>query len=595
MTKAKTGETHAKTMVEPVAGTMAGRLAALELALDNLPIAVGLFHIDGRAIYLNAPFRRLHKITEEKPSTYGFAELMDSELVAEWADDPRHFFKHLVSTLKTKGALTSQTEIGGRIIAIHDMLLQGNLILSTQMDVSDRVRAEQQVNYLASHDTLTGLANRVTFNTQLENLIEQKKAMRGRFAVMTIDVDRFKDINDVFGHQIGDAVLTELARRLERFKGPDDFVARLGGDEFAMLSTGNAQPEGVSALATRLLAMAEEEFPCGGQMLKIGLSLGYAVFPQDGQDRASLMSGSDAALYRAKADGRGTVRSFEPEMDKRIHEQRLLQQELRSAIDRNELELRYQPQATIECEIFGFEALLRWHHPTKGLISPDQFIPLAEENGLIIEIGAWTLREACREAASWPEHLRLSVNLSPIQFRHGNLPAFVQDTLRETGLAPQRLELEITEGVLVQDFARALHILRGLKALGVRIAMDDFGTGYSSLSYLQAFPFDTLKIDKSFTSKLWSDHHANEIVRAVIGLGRGLNMPIVAEGVETKEQLEFLRKEQCQSIQGYLIGKPEPIAVYADIVGRPQPAKRPPRDASSRERHRTRVVRAQSI
>jgi predicted signal transduction protein with EAL and GGDEF domain len=311
-----------------------------------------------------------------------------------------------------------------------------------------------------------------------------------------------------------------------------------------------------------------DELEIDGQRLRIGLSVGIAVYPGDGRDASSLIGNADAALHRAKTGGRGSIRFFAAEMDQRLRDRRAMVHDLHSAVERGELLVYYQPQARIDGEITGFEALARWRHPTRGMIAPGVFIPAAEESGLIHAIGEWVLREACREAASWPKPLNIAVNLSPIQFRHGDLPGLVHAVLLETGLAPGRLELEITESVLVEDFARAVTILRRLKLLGVHIAMDDFGTGYSSLSNLQAFAFDKIKIDQSFISSLDSNRQSATIVRAVIGLGRGLDLPVIAEGVETNEQLAFLSSESCAEVQGYLIGKPLPIGAYAEAVGR---------------------------
>jgi predicted signal transduction protein with EAL and GGDEF domain len=310
------------------------------------------------------------------------------------------------------------------------------------------------------------------------------------------------------------------------------------------------------------------EFEIEGQRLRVGLSIGIAVYPSDGTIAATLLSNADAALYRAKEDGGGTIRFFEAEMDKRLRERHAIQQDLQSAIKRGELELHYQPQATIGGEIIGFEALLRWHHPRRGLIPPMTFIPIAEESGLIVQIGEWVLREACREAATWPLQLQVAVNLSPVQFRHGDLQTLVHTVLLETGLAAGRLELEITEGVLIADFTRAVSVLRRLKALGVRIAMDDFGTGYSSLSYLQSFPFDKIKIDRSFISNLEHNRQSAAIVRAVVSLAHGLGLPVIAEGVESSAQLEFLTRETVDEVQGYLLGRPHPIKHYAEFTGR---------------------------
>jgi len=543
-------------------------LHALKTAIDRLPVAMAMFDFSGRAVYSNIAFQKLHALHPGWTSgTETFAELIEAGRLTDWKQDPQAFVDYVKGELLEGRAVQMQIEIGDKIIALHDILLDDRYILTTQQDITARVKAEQRVSYLAHHDPLTDLPNRNHFSARLESLIEESRVTRRRFGVMSFDVDRFKDINDLFGHNAGDIVLAELSRRLKQALGPHDIAARLGGDEFTVISVGDSQPETVTRLAENLTQAMEEEIDVDGRSLRVGLSIGIAMFPQDGNDAATLLGNADAALYRAKAEGRGRFCAFNAGMDRRMHDRRVLQQDLRHAISRHELMLHYQPQASVSGEIFGFEALLRWYHPSRGLIGPDHFVPLAEESGLIIEIGRWVLREACREAASWPNRLKIAINISPIQFRQENLVADVHAVLLETGLSPSRLELEVTEGVLVQDFARALQILRGLKGLGIRLAMDDFGTGYSSLSYLQAFPFDTIKIDKSFTAKLNADTSADEIVRAVIGLGRGLNIPIVAEGVETEEQRAFLQEAQCQHIQGYLIGKAEPIAEYSELTG----------------------------
>ena len=291
------------------------------------------------------------------------------------------------------------------------------------------------------------------------------------------------------------------------------------------------------------------------------------VYPNDGKDTITLLANADAALYRAKSDGRQLVRFFDPEMDRHLRERYALQQDLRSAVASGELRLNYQPLAEMDGTVFGFEALVRWHHPRNGLVSPAIFIPLAEQSGLIMEIGEWTLRQACKDAASWTSPLQISVNMSPVQFRHGDLFDLVRRVLDETGLAPERLELEITEGVLINDPARALAILQRLKSLGVSIAMDDFGTGYASLSSLQSFPFDKIKIDRSFIAVLGPSEQSRAVVRAVVGLGRNLGIPVIAEGVETEAQLYILLQEGCRLVQGYLLGRPQPISFYADLTG----------------------------
>jgi diguanylate cyclase (GGDEF)-like protein len=407
----------------------------------------------------------------------------------------------------------------------------------------------------------------VAFTAELTGVLQRAAELDEKFAVLIFDLDRFKEINDVFGHAAGDGLLRELSRRVQSVIG-DAYLARLGGDEFMIIQPDDRQPDSAADLAERLGSVVAEDIIFDGHHLRVGLSIGIALFPDDGRDVGSLLGNADAALYRAKADGRGTVRFFEANMDQKLRESRLLQHDLRRAISQNELALHYQPQARIDGEVVGFEALLRWHHPVRGLIQPNTFIPIAEESGLIIGIGEWVLRQACREAATWLNPLQIAVNLSPVQFKHGDLPAMIHEILLETGLAAQRLELEITEGVLIEDFQRAIAILRRLKALGVRIAMDDFGTGYSSLSYLQAFPFDKIKIDQSFIANLDSNEQSATIVRSVIGLAHGLRLPVVAEGVETASQLEFLTDAMCTKVQGFFVGRPKPMAHYSKVVRR---------------------------
>jgi diguanylate cyclase (GGDEF)-like protein/PAS domain S-box-containing protein len=447
-------------------------------------------------------------------------------------------------------------------------------LVNVLLDVTERKRAEARIVRLAHYDTLTDLPNRSAFNECFATTLEKATAAGDPFALMSIDLDRFKEVNDVFGHSIGDALLRAVSSRLAK-AAEGAFLARLGGDEFALIVNDTPDPASVAQLGERLLAAVADDFEIEGERLRIGLSIGVAVHPSDGTDESSLIGNADAALYRAKAEGRGTIRFFEADMDKRLRERRVLVHDLQSAVERGELIVHYQPQARIDGVITGFEALVRWRHPTRGLIAPGLFIPAAEESGLILSIGEWVLREACREAASWPKPLNIAVNLSPIQFRHGDLPGLVHSVLLETGLASSRLELEITESVLIDDFSRGLTILRRLKLLGVHIAMDDFGTGYSSLSNLQAFAFDKIKIDQSFISSLGTSPQSATIVRAVIGLGRGLDLPVIAEGVETSEQLKFLSSEACTEVQGYLVGKPLPIDAYADAIGR-EPAHHEP-------------------
>jgi len=445
-------------------------------------------------------------------------------------------------------------------------------LLGVIEDITERKKAEEQIVHLAHHDALTGLPNRAAFNKRLTEVLDEAGALGRHAAVMCIDLDRFKEVNDVYGHAAGDALLKEVTARLQAC-AEGAFIARLGGDEFIILVTEGTQPATAQAIAERLQQSVEADLDIDGHKLRIGLSIGVALFPGDAAEATGLLNNADAALYRAKADGRGTVRFFEPEMDTQLRERRAMQQELRSAIANGQLSLHYQPLAEACGDIIGFEALARWNHPTRGTVPPDVFIPIAEESSLIISMGEWILREACREAASWPKPLHIAVNLSPVQFRHGDLAQVIHGILLETGLAPSRLEIEITESVLIGDFSRAVSVLRRLKSLGVRISMDDFGTGYSSLSYLQSFPFDKIKIDRAFISNVERNNQSASIVRAVIGLGRGLKVPVVAEGVETREQLDFLLQEECDEVQGFLLGRPRPIADYAEILGRPAARK----------------------
>ncbi|MFN3349540.1 EAL domain-containing protein [Pseudorhodoplanes sp.] len=447
-------------------------------------------------------------------------------------------------------------------------------LLTVIQDVTERKRNESRIAHLAHHDPLTDLANRAAFNAKLSETLDHIAAANGRFALLAIDLDRFKEVNDLYGHAAGDKVLLEISRRMKEAVGSGAFLARLGGDEFTAILTDDATPENTGALAQRLIDAVSGEIDCDGRKVRLGMSIGVAMYPADGTDMAALLRNADAALYRAKAEGRSGVRFFEAEMDRMLHDRRALQADLTLAVTRNELQLYYQPQARISGQVIGFEALLRWDHLRRGFVPPDTFIPLAEESGLIDRIGEWVLREACREAAAWRNPLQIAINLSPVQMRQADLVPMVHSVLLESGLAPDRMVLEITEGALMDDYSRAVSILRRLKALGVRIAMDDFGTGYSSLSYLQSFPFDKIKIDQTFIANLERNTHSGAIVRAVLGLGRSLNLTTVAEGVETQTQLAILRGEGCDEMQGYLIGRPQPIAEYAELIGAPSRKRR---------------------
>jgi diguanylate cyclase (GGDEF)-like protein len=433
-------------------------------------------------------------------------------------------------------------------------------------DLTEQREAESRIRHAASHDPLTDLPNRSLLMDRLQRAIARSQRSGTTTALLYIDLDGFKRVNDTHGHGRGDEVLKDVARILLENVRQVDTVARLGGDEFIVLQE-DQSPMMAQATAQRLIDETARLYGQGRQDVAIGMSIGMAITPTDAADAGELVRLADVALYRAKADGRNQARFFERAMDQAAREQRSLETDLRSALGNGEIGIAYQPQMnTVSGEIVGFEALARWKHPTRGQVPPDVFIPVAERTGLIVQLGAWILKDACRTAAGWKRPLRVSVNLSPLQIRDEGLVALVEETLRETGLAPERLEIEITETAILRDERGTVAALGRMKALGLKIAMDDFGTGYSSLSSLHSFPFDKIKVDKSFVSGIEDDGKASTIVKAVIGLGHNLGLPIVAEGVENEAQLELLRAEGCTEIQGFLIGRPMAISEWEHLV-----------------------------
>jgi diguanylate cyclase (GGDEF)-like protein/PAS domain S-box-containing protein len=431
-------------------------------------------------------------------------------------------------------------------------------------DLKPRKDAEQHIYFLAHHDALTQLPNRSHFNARIDQEMAALTAGKS-LAVLCLDLDKFKEVNDLFGHTTGDKVLQMVASRVTAVLGERQMMARLGGDEFAILMPDVANPAAASRLAETVLEALRASSDAADT--HIATSIGIALCPDDAKDRHSLLTHADTALYRAKSEGRNTYRFFEAKMGVEVRERRLLEHDLRHAIARDEMRLVYQPQKVVQSDtISGFEALLRWKHPTRGEISPAVFIPIAEETGTILQIGDWVLRTACREAASWTRPLKIAVNVSAAQLYNASFVGELHQILLDTGLPPRRLEIEITETALVRDFDRALRMLRQIKALGIGIAMDDFGTGYSSLSNLRAFPFDRIKIDGSFIKSVNSNGQAATIVRAVLGLGRGLDLPVLAEGVETAAELKFLQDESCAEVQGYLLGRPAAIGSFRNYT-----------------------------
>jgi diguanylate cyclase (GGDEF)-like protein/PAS domain S-box-containing protein len=449
-------------------------------------------------------------------------------------------------------------------VAVRDDAQSPQILVTVLQDVTERNRTEQRIARMAHHDHLTNIANRKTFNDTLEAMIARATDCGDQFTILSLDLDGFKETNDTYGHLVGDALLCEVSRRLLHAAG-NAFVARIGGDEFALIVEGGSQI--AAPLADRLLEAFREEIRLEGRRIKSGATIGAAVYPNHGSDSKTLISNADVALYRAKAEVRGTALFFDPKMGEEVRERRALQEALRSAVECQQLRLHYQPQKTMSGATMGFEALARWRDRHHGSVSPDVFVPIAEECGLIVAMGEWVLREACREAATWRHPLTIAVNVSPLQFRYGDLPHLVHSILLDTGLAPARLELEITENVFIDDFSRAISVLSRLKALGVRVALDDFGSGYSSLSYLHSFAFDKIKIDRTFILDLEHNQHSMAIVRAVIDLGHSLNIPVMAEGVETAAQHAMLVERGCDEVQGYLVGRPAPIEDYAELVG----------------------------
>lgn len=546
----------------------------LELVVDNIPVALIVEQVkDGRYLLANRSAETILNRRREEATGLTASDIFN-------AKEAKLIIARDEAAIKKRGMISEEhpisTKDGLRLFLTRRATVLGDAgepqyLIKTHEDVTDRRQTESRMAHMAYHDGLTDLPNRAAFLQALTQMIEACEGTSEEFAVLCVDLDGLKEVNDVFGHALGDKLLIEVAQRLQD-SARGGVVARLSGDEFGLIIDGK-QPEAGLALAQQIGEAVAREFQIDGRPVRAGVTTGTSIFPHNGTDGASLLANAGAALFRAKQKSRGTISLYQPEMDQQIRDRRVLHQDLSMAIKNGELSLAFQPQgaarhSVAESEIIGFEALARWQHPVRGQVSPAEFIPIAEESGLIVEMGEWILREACREAASWPKPLQVAVNLSPAQFMHGDVVGLVHSILIETGLAPGRLELEITEGVLIEDFDRGLALLRRLKALGVRISMDDFGSGYSSLSYLQAFPFDKIKIDRAFIINLGRNPQSAAIVRAVIDLGHGLEMSIIAEGVETVDQLAFLAKEGCDGVQGYLLGKPLPIGKYAGLVGR---------------------------
>jgi diguanylate cyclase (GGDEF)-like protein/PAS domain S-box-containing protein len=532
-----------------------------DAALNNMIQGLVMFDSAERIVVCNDHYIEMYGLSREivKPGC------TLRELIRHWMEtahpkiDPEQYRAEFLAGLaQGKTMRTVIQTADGREISVTNRPMDGSGWLVTHEDVTERYRAQAKIAYMARHDGLTDLPNRLQFNERLGPALSNVKR-GGHLSVLCLDIDQFKNVNDTLGHPAGDMVLRKAADRLRNCLRDVDMAARLGGDEFAIVQIGTDQPADVTALASRLIEAISAPYDVDGRQVVVGASIGIAIAPEDGASPEQLLKNADMALYRAKTDGRGVYRFFEPEMDARMQARHALELDLRKAIVQGEFELLYQPLVDIRTEeVNGCEAFIRWRHPEHGMILPLEFIPLAEETGLIVPIGEWVLRQACMEAATWPSRVKIAVNLSPVQFKSKSLLTTVTSALAASGLPPSRLELEITETVLMQESDSTLAILLQLRALGIGISMDDFGTGYSSLSYLRKFPFDKIKIDRSFIRDVSAGGDSVAIVRAIAAMGTSLGMATTAEGVETLEQLDCLRKEGCTEAQGYLFSAPRP-------------------------------------
>ena len=543
----------------------------LDTAINNMTQGLLLYDSDARIILCNQRYLEMYNLSPDvvKAGCHFRDLILHRKETGSFRGDVDEFCSAVLRNVAQKRTTHNVMETtDGRSIEIVNQPLPDGGWVATQEDITERLRAERQIAHLAHYDALTDLPNRVLFREQLER--ELRRAKRGeQLAVLYIDIDEFKSVNDSLGHPAGDELLKAVASRLRGCVGEADLVARLGGDEFAIVQTGVRQTGDVLELVGRFYEAIREPYECLGHRVTADASVGIAMAPNDGTDLDQLLKSADLAMYGAKADGRRTYRFFEPEMDARVKERRTLELDIRQAIADQAFELHYQPIVSFRSnEIVGCEALLRWNHPVRGMISPAEFIPIAEETGLICDIGDWVLATACAEAANWPPGVRLAVNVSPVQFRSHAFSLKVANALVTTGLSADRLELEITEAVLIRDDEAALTMLQQLRAIGVRIALDDFGTGYSSLSYLQRFPFDKIKIDRSFINGLAEAEGSSSIVQAVINIAKARHMTTTAEGVETEQQREMLVDLGCTEMQGYLFSRARPVAEIRMLLSR---------------------------
>jgi diguanylate cyclase (GGDEF)-like protein len=544
--------------------TLRVRNFQFDTAINNMSQGLCFFDSDHRLIVCNDRFVEIYNIPADRVHPgMKLTEIVDLRIEAgsfpamtreeyiRWRND-------VAVSNEAKDSIVGLQD--GRTIKIRHRPMPGGGWVATHEDITEQRQSEIKIEYMAHHDSLTDLPNRVLLNDRLEYVLGRVQPGE-MVAVHHLDLDQFKAVNDTFGHPCGDKLLRIVAERLRSLIGEADTIARMGGDEFVIVQATIADPADATALAQDVIDALTESYDIDGQQAVIGVSIGISVGPGDGSNPDKLLRNADLALYRAKSDGRGTFRFFEPVMDLQMQTRRIMEQDLRKALPAGEFELHYQPVVNLASkEISGFEALIRWNHPSKGMISPADFIPLAEEIGFIVPMGEWVIRQACATAARWPGNLHVAVNISAIQFRSPGLMQVIVSALAASGLAPTRLEIEITESVLLHNKEATLAVLHQLRALGIRIAMDDFGTGYSSLTYLQSFPFDKIKIDRSFVKNITENSSSLTIVRAVAALANGMGMTATAEGVETAEQLHSIASEGCTEMQGFLFSRPLPAA-----------------------------------
>jgi len=563
----------------------------LDTAVNNMTQGLLLFDSSQRLVICNHRYIEMYGLSSEvlKPGCSFREVIAHRKETGSFVGDVDQYVEMVLRDVARRNAIVIATTDGRSIQVVNEPLADGGW-LATHEDITERRRAEERITHLAHYDALTDLPNRALFHERLKRELPLV-APELQLAVLYIDIDEFKSVNDSLGHMIGDELLKSVAASLAACTRETDFVARLGGDEFAIVQTGVKDTDDVMMLVSRIFEAIRIPYECLGHHVTTDASIGIALAPQDGSDLDQILKRADLAMYAAKAAGRHTYRFFEADMEAEVRARRSLEMDLRQAIVDGGFEVYYQPCLSLQTDaITGCEALVRWRHPQAGMISPADFVPIAEETGLINQLGEFVLTTACMEAATWPDHVRLAVNVSPVQFKSGTLALKVMAALAASGLAASRLELEITEAVLIRDDEAALAILHDLRGIGVRIALDDFGTGYSSLSYLQRFPFDKIKIDRCFIADIAEPDGSSCIVQAVVNIAAERHMTTTAEGVETEQQRDLLRKLGCSEMQGYLFSAPKPAAEIRPLLLTHR--ERPDAARPARPRRRKPVVRS---